>query len=251
MKTNVVLKSKDRDLFGIVIQQETKTGFLSVSELQKAYEVARAEHGWGEQSIPSLMKGKLFKLQLYNLLFKYGLTDKNLLDFNKEINQIGTCKYLKSNNLWKTTGVGKTKKVMCNPIIFKMLVIGMFGAYYYNIETDWLKEIDSSIPIRINRDESFEIDFINNSVIPKIAFIADEVKKQYTLNSLIYDLYINVLGKKILVEYQEEHHAHPKTVIKDNKKRLNAIKNGFIFLEIWITKEEEGLRQLKKIIITK
>jgi hypothetical protein len=41
MESNIIMNSKDRDLFGIVIKQETKTGFLSVSELQKAYEVAR------------------------------------------------------------------------------------------------------------------------------------------------------------------------------------------------------------------
>ena len=33
MKTNIIMKSNsDRELFGIVIRQETKTGFLNLSD---------------------------------------------------------------------------------------------------------------------------------------------------------------------------------------------------------------------------
>ena len=34
MKTNITMKSeKDRELFGVVIKQETKTGFMSLTDL--------------------------------------------------------------------------------------------------------------------------------------------------------------------------------------------------------------------------
>lgn len=36
MKTNIVLKSTDRNLFGVTVRQETKTQFLSVTDLQEA-----------------------------------------------------------------------------------------------------------------------------------------------------------------------------------------------------------------------
>lgn len=37
MKTNVVMISKDRDLFGVTIKQDTKTSFMSLTDLQEAY----------------------------------------------------------------------------------------------------------------------------------------------------------------------------------------------------------------------
>ena len=68
METNVVLKSKDRELFGVTIKQETKTGFLSVSELQKAYEVARWQYGWSDRKIADVMQTNSFKESVYYLL---------------------------------------------------------------------------------------------------------------------------------------------------------------------------------------
>ena len=38
MKTDVILSSTDRELFGITIRQNTKEQFLSVTDLQNAYE---------------------------------------------------------------------------------------------------------------------------------------------------------------------------------------------------------------------
>ena len=68
MKTNVIMKSKDRELFGIVIKQETKNNFLSVTELQKAYEIARWQYGWSEINISSLMQSQKFKERIYYVL---------------------------------------------------------------------------------------------------------------------------------------------------------------------------------------
>jgi len=68
MEGNVVLKSKDRELFGITIKQETKTGFLSVSELQKAYDVARWQYGWSDRKVADIMQTKEFKERVFYLL---------------------------------------------------------------------------------------------------------------------------------------------------------------------------------------
>ena len=56
MESNIVLKSKDRELFGVVIKQETKNGFLSLIKLQKSYEIARRQYGLSEINIESLMQ---------------------------------------------------------------------------------------------------------------------------------------------------------------------------------------------------
>ena len=55
MKTNVILTSSDRELFGITIRQETKTGFLNLSDLGESYTQARVRNGWAEKNIDRIM----------------------------------------------------------------------------------------------------------------------------------------------------------------------------------------------------
>ena len=50
------MKSADRNLFGVVIKQETSNGFLSVTELQKAYEVKKQELTQLEQEYNTLFE---------------------------------------------------------------------------------------------------------------------------------------------------------------------------------------------------
>jgi hypothetical protein len=49
MKTNIIMNSPDRELFGIKIRQETKTNFLNLSDLQEAYTRARIQNGWSDK----------------------------------------------------------------------------------------------------------------------------------------------------------------------------------------------------------
>ena len=46
MKSNVIMNSPDRELFGIKIRQETKTQFLNLSDLQEAYTKGRIINDW-------------------------------------------------------------------------------------------------------------------------------------------------------------------------------------------------------------
>ena len=46
MKTNVTMQSeKDRELFGVIIRQNTKDSMLSLTDLQEAYTRARILNG--------------------------------------------------------------------------------------------------------------------------------------------------------------------------------------------------------------
>ena len=92
METNIVMKSKDRDLFGIVIKQETKTGFLSISELQKAYEVARWQYGWSDRKVADIMQTKEFKERVFYLLKQQGFIKTDLLGFIEMAEKEGVAK---------------------------------------------------------------------------------------------------------------------------------------------------------------
>ena len=95
MNTNVTMQSKDRELFGIIIKQETKTGFLSVSELQKAYEIARWQHGWSDRKIADIMQTKEFKERVFYLLQQQEVIKTDLLGFMEMAEKEGIAKVLK------------------------------------------------------------------------------------------------------------------------------------------------------------
>ena len=80
MKTNVTLQSTDRNLFGVTIRQETRTRFLSLTDLQIAYDNIRTKEGWSERTVDKILRNKInhergFILQIYHLL-KYAFDNK-------------------------------------------------------------------------------------------------------------------------------------------------------------------------------
>ena len=56
MITEVKLRSTDRNLFGIVVEQNSKTGFLSVSHLMSAYENLAIKEGYVVKSISEILR---------------------------------------------------------------------------------------------------------------------------------------------------------------------------------------------------
>ena len=133
MKTNVVLQSKDRDLFGITIKQETKTGFLSVSELQKAYEKARWQYGWSEINIASLMQSKKMIERLFYILKEKDFIKVELSIFIEMCEKDGITKVLKGLGVWKTTGKGNTRVVMCDPYIWISIALELNPIIYAKV----------------------------------------------------------------------------------------------------------------------
>jgi hypothetical protein len=250
METNIVIKSKDRDLFGVVIKQEPQTGFLSVSELQKAYEIARMQYGWGESCLASLMQAKDFKIQLFNELTSRGLLQIDLFEFNKTVSDIGITKFLKRHNLWITKGARASKQAYCEEVIFKMITIRLFGSFYYSIEPEWLQLIGVNITNTLKRAESFENNFIS-IIIDKIGFLADSVQKQFRLKNYIYDLCIDIFDKRILIEYHEEQHNGSYNLQNDKDKYNTAVNNGYFYVVIPIGSESLELKFIKDILSNK
>jgi len=72
MKTNIVMKSQDRDLFGVIIRQETKTGFLNVSDLTRAYETERSKKGWKLKRVDNVLSVADNAERAYHILKKQG-----------------------------------------------------------------------------------------------------------------------------------------------------------------------------------
>jgi hypothetical protein len=133
MQTNIILRSKDRELFGITVHQETKTGFLSISELQKVYEIARWQHGWKERNIAMLMQSDFMVERIYYVLKDRDLVKVSLLSFTEMCKCEGITKVLKGLQVWKTTGRGANRTVMCDPYIWVGIALELNPMIYSKV----------------------------------------------------------------------------------------------------------------------
>ena len=139
MKNNVVLKSTDRNLFGITIEQNTKDYFLSVSSLQKAYDVARWQYGWSDRKVADIMQTKEFKERVFYILEIKGFIKTNILGFMDMIEKEGIAKVLKGLGVYKTTGARQTKQTYCDPYIWILLALELNPMIYANVVI-WLTD---------------------------------------------------------------------------------------------------------------
>lgn len=139
MKNNVVLKSTDRNLFGITIEQNTKYYFLSVSSLQKAYDVARWQYGWSDRKVADIMQTKEFKERVFYILESKGFIKTNILGFMDMIEKEGIAKVLKGLGVYKTTGARQTKQTYCDPYIWILLALELNPMIYANVVI-WLTD---------------------------------------------------------------------------------------------------------------
>jgi hypothetical protein len=137
MKTNVILKSTDRELFGIKIRQESITGFLNLSDLSEAYTHARVQNGWAEKNIDRIMNDNIETI--FYLLERQGLIKLPMCSFIEQIENQGFAKYMKSIGAYKTTGARHTKTVWVNPYIFVMVAMDLNPLIKANV-IGWLTD---------------------------------------------------------------------------------------------------------------
>lgn len=180
METNIVLKSKDRDLFGIVIKQETKTGFLSISELQKAYEIARWQYGWNDKRISDIMQTDSFKERVYYLLKKQNIVNAEFSAFIEMVEKEGVTKTLKGLGVYKTTGARENKATYANPYIWILIAMELNPMIYANIVM-WLT--DSLIFDRVEAGDEYRP---MNNAIKSIVPNPDYKKYAMAINKKVF-----------------------------------------------------------------
>lgn len=140
MKTNVVIHSSDRNLFGTIIRQNTKDGqSFSVSDLQKAYNHARFQHGWSLKRIDNVMTTKDFQERCYHILNERGVIKTTIHGFMEMIEKEGVVKVLKGLKVWKTGGRGENKSTFCDPYIWVLLAMELNPLIYAKVVI-WLTD---------------------------------------------------------------------------------------------------------------
>lgn len=139
MKTNVILKSADRELFGITIRQNTKGEFLSVTDLQKAYEKGRWQHGWSGQTYNQLLQTEDIAKKCYGVLLETNLIKCDISQFMEMVKNETLVKVLKCLGVWITTGRSENKQVMAHPYIWMTIAIELNYILYGKV-IKWLTD---------------------------------------------------------------------------------------------------------------
>lgn len=184
MKTNIVLKSKDRELFGVVIRQETKTGFLSISDLQKSYDVARWQHGWTDRKISDVMQTTSFKDSVFYLLEKQGVIKTNRVGFIEQVENEGIAKVLKGLGVYKTTGARDTKSTYADMYIWLLIALELNPIVKSNVVM-WVG--DSLVFDRIEAGDEFRpMNAAINTIVPN----PDYPKYSIAINEKVFGKHI-------------------------------------------------------------
>ena len=132
------MKSEDRKLFGVIIRQQTKTGFLNVSDLTAAYEAERAKKGWSYRDANDVLKLESNAERIFYILNKRGyiteyqddLIKPNIFGFMKQVKEQTLTKVLKSFKAYKTTGRGENKTVWTDPYIWMLIAMELHPEIY-------------------------------------------------------------------------------------------------------------------------
>lgn len=139
MKTNVQLISKDRNIYGITIKQETKTGFLSITDLQNAYFKARIENGWADRRIERILSTNDSAERIYYILKEQGIIKTPICAFMEDIKNQSLVKVMKNYGVYKTSGKGENRTTMCNPYIWVLLAMELNPELYAKVVI-WLSD---------------------------------------------------------------------------------------------------------------
>lgn len=180
MKTSVVLQSSDRNLFGVTIRQNTKEQFLSVTDLQKAYEIARWQYGWNDKRVNDILSSIDTKERVYYLLKEKGIVKAEISAFMEMVKANGLTKVLKGLGVYKTTGKGSDKTVMADPYVWMLIAMELNPMIYAKVVV-WLT--DTLIFDRVEAGSEYRP---MNAAIKKIIDNPDYSKYAKLINTKVF-----------------------------------------------------------------
>lgn len=215
MKTNVTMKSKDRELFGVVIKQDTKNSFLSLTDLQEAYAVGRLNEGWKDKRVNEVLSSRDNAERMYYILERRNMTKgMGYHEFMNMVEEKTLVKTLKYCGAYKTTGGRENKKVTCDPYIWVLVAMEM-NPKLYALVIDWLT--DSLIINRIEVGNTYNIISRAASKFKDVDYVV--IAK--ALNHIVFGKHETLLRNNVTKEQLKE--------LEDLQKKLAfAIDMGYV-----------------------
>ena len=228
MKTNIVMKSeKSRELFGVIIRQETKNSMLSLTDLQEAYTRARVLNGWSDKRINDILSYKENQERLYYLLKEQSAINTSLDVFTETVKNQGIIKTLKGLDVYKTTGRGENKQTLCNPYIWVLVAMELNPMLYAKVIT-WLTD-----KLIINRIEACDL---NNNLRSQLS---------KNIPSPNYSAINTALNIKIFGRHQT---GMRNTASESELKKLSTLEENIAFCvkRGFLKTNEEVIAEIKK-----
>lgn len=230
MKTKVTMESKDRNLFGIIIRQDTNS-FMSVTDLQEAYTRARIEKGWSDKRVNDILSYKTNAERIYFILEKQGFIKTSFPAFMEILENESLVSIMKRIGAYKTCGRGENRTVMCNPYVWMLIALELNPELYATVII-WLT--DKLILNRIEAGNNYNTLARSASKFKDV----DYVKMAKVLNHIVFGYHeVQLRNKASETELKE---------LEDLQKNLSfSIDMGYI------NSFEELMEQMRKIYKTK
>ncbi|CAG5067975.1 hypothetical protein DYBT9623_00703 [Dyadobacter sp. CECT 9623] len=199
MRTNPILESGSRNLCGVTIRQEAKTQFLNLSDLQRAFDVARMDNDWSERRFSEVLSYTDNRERIYYLLKKHEIITTSLNVFIADTEKHGITKILKRYGAYATKGARHTKSVWCNPYIWVLVAMEMNPMLYGEVIT-WLTD-----RLTANRMEAGEMYKQLSNAAAKLNGV-DFSKLSRALNIIVFGRHENGIRNKGTEQQLEELH---------------------------------------------
>jgi len=183
MKTNIAMESvKDRELFGVVIHQNTNNSMLSLTDLKEAYVHARIQNGWKSKDVSKILDYEDNIDRIFYILKEQNVISDNtqLIEFYEDVKEKGITKVLKKLNVYKVTGKGESKRTVCNPYIWVLVAIELNPMMYEKV-SNWLPDT-----LILNRIEAGNFYKELSSALYKLPEKINYLKLAETLNKRIF-----------------------------------------------------------------
>ena len=221
------MQSSDRQLFGVTIRQQSKTGHLNLSDLQGAYAVARLRHQWSERNLTEVLNSKANAERIYYLLSERDLIKLDFPSFMEEVEKQGVVKLLKGLAAYRTSGRAANKTTWCDPYVWVLVAMEMNPMLYAKTVT-WLTD-----NLLLNRIEA------GNMYRGLSGAIAGFAKPDYVATARALNLL--VFGKHEAGIRQTATSAELKELASLEENMSFSISMGFI------NSQDELLRALRKV----
>jgi len=211
MEANIEYKN----ILGIAIRQDAKTGFLNLSDLKEAYTQARVKNGWVEKNISRIMSCISFRCWFEGA---FGLYTPPIFG----------AQYLKENGFQITTGARHTKTVWVHKDIFLYVEDRLFN--------------DRKDTPSFNFENRC-VELLSSVLIGVVPFVT-----QYKVLGYRVDFYFESLN--LCVEFDEPRHNSP-TNKKYDEERQSLIEKelGCTFLRARIGEEILLINKILRYLI--
>lgn len=105
--------SSSKILVGVPIRCDEETSFMSLTDLQEAYLRKRIVEGWSDKRIEGILSNRNSSERIYYVIKDKYIRGISLSSFINDVNNTSLVKTLKSLGVYKSTGRGSNRLVMC------------------------------------------------------------------------------------------------------------------------------------------